>query len=422
MPLLTTSTTIAAPYWTAVASSWPLIRKSPSPERQTTVRSGWSSFAAIAAGIAVPHRAGARRELRPVAAELVEAVRPDREVAGAVRQHRVVRQPLAQVRHHLAQVELAGQRLVARGSPGSRRAPPRAQAARCAPADRAQRGGELRRARRRSAARPRRRGRARPGRRGRGRASGAAAAARAASTAAWRSRRAGCRARGSRRPRARARRAPGPCPIVSTPGVGGRARCRRSPGGGTTPRPARSTPRRTRARRGRPARSSPLRRRRAAAARPRRAARARGRRPSRAGRRLRRPVRRGVGDVRLVGLHVLRQRDHHRPRPAGRRGVERVRDELGDRGGVLDHGHPLRHLAEHARVVELLEGLAAEVPRAAPGRRAGPAASSPGTRCGSPTAAWVAPGAARDEADARAGRSASRRPRPCSPRPPRAGR
>ena len=41
---------MAAPYWTAVASSCPLIRKSPSPLRQTTGRSGRSSFAAIAAG------------------------------------------------------------------------------------------------------------------------------------------------------------------------------------------------------------------------------------------------------------------------------------------------------------------------------------------------------------------------------------
>ena len=36
-------------------------------------------------------------------------------------------------------------------------------------------------------------------------------------------------------------------------------------------------------------------------------------------------------------------------------------DELGDPGGVVHRRHPLRHLAEHARVVELLERLAAEV-------------------------------------------------------------
>ena len=54
MPLLTTSTTIAASYCTAVASSCPVIRKSPSPAIATTSRSGNSSFAATAAGTPYP--------------------------------------------------------------------------------------------------------------------------------------------------------------------------------------------------------------------------------------------------------------------------------------------------------------------------------------------------------------------------------
>src|SRR5207249_4060640 len=51
IPLLTTSTTIDSSSWTAPASSCPLMRKSPSPETQTTVRSGWTTLAAIAAGM-----------------------------------------------------------------------------------------------------------------------------------------------------------------------------------------------------------------------------------------------------------------------------------------------------------------------------------------------------------------------------------
>jgi hypothetical protein len=52
MPLFTSSTTGFAPCCTAVASSWPVIMKSPSPVTATTTRSGWRSFAATAAGSA----------------------------------------------------------------------------------------------------------------------------------------------------------------------------------------------------------------------------------------------------------------------------------------------------------------------------------------------------------------------------------
>ena len=81
---------------------------------------------------AVAHGAARRRELRREAAELVEAVRPDGEVAGAVREDRVLRQPLAQPRHHLAHLHVAGPgrvlharevvgvRLLGLGAPGRR--------------------------------------------------------------------------------------------------------------------------------------------------------------------------------------------------------------------------------------------------------------------------------------------------------------
>jgi hypothetical protein len=42
--------TIGSSYCTAVAKSWPFIRKSPSPAMQTTVRSGYSRLMPIAAG------------------------------------------------------------------------------------------------------------------------------------------------------------------------------------------------------------------------------------------------------------------------------------------------------------------------------------------------------------------------------------
>ena len=50
IPLSTTTTRTGRSYCMAVASSWPLIRKSPSPAKQTTGRSGSIAFAASAAG------------------------------------------------------------------------------------------------------------------------------------------------------------------------------------------------------------------------------------------------------------------------------------------------------------------------------------------------------------------------------------
>ena len=85
------------------------------------------------------------------------------------------------------------------------------------------------------------------------------------------------------------------------------------------------------------------------------------------GRRLHGPVRLCVGYVRLVGLHVLGKRDHDRTRPPGGGGVEGVQEQLRQRGGVVGDRHPLGHLPEHQRVVELLERLPAEMgPRHVP--------------------------------------------------------
>ena len=50
MALSTTITMTASPYCTAVAKSWPVIRKQPSPAKATTVRDGSRRFAPIAAG------------------------------------------------------------------------------------------------------------------------------------------------------------------------------------------------------------------------------------------------------------------------------------------------------------------------------------------------------------------------------------
>ena len=75
------------------------------------------------------------------------------------------------------------------------------------------------------------------------------------------------------------------------------------------------------------------------------------------------------------------QREHDRARAARRTRSERARDVLGNAVGAVDLRDPLRHRPEHAPVVDLLERLALLLVATRPGRRAGSAASSPGTRC-----------------------------------------
>ena len=71
---------------------------------------------------------------------------PDREVAGAAGEHRVVRQPPAQERDHLAEVDVAGQRtaLEARQVVGARSFRPAAPARGIEDAEPPERGRELR--------------------------------------------------------------------------------------------------------------------------------------------------------------------------------------------------------------------------------------------------------------------------------------
>src|SRR5262249_47252939 len=93
MPLSATTMMTGRSYCTAVANSCPVIRKSPSPAKAITVRSGARPFHADRRRHAVAHRAGDRRELAAVAAIAPIAVHPDREVAGAVADHRVGGKP-----------------------------------------------------------------------------------------------------------------------------------------------------------------------------------------------------------------------------------------------------------------------------------------------------------------------------------------
>ena len=72
----------------------------------------------------------------------------------------------------------------------------------------------------------------------------------------------------------------------------------------------------------------------------------------------------GIGRVGLLGEHVLRERQHDGPGPAGERDRERLRHVLGDPVGAVELPRRLRDTAEDLRVVELLPRLApAERPR-----------------------------------------------------------
>jgi len=74
--------------------------------------------------------------------------------------------------------------------------------------------------------------------------------------------------------------------------------------------------------------------------------------------RLRRGERPRVRNLGLACEHVLGQRQHHRPRPAGGRRGEGARQVLGDPVGAVDLGDPFRERGEHPPVIDLLERLA----------------------------------------------------------------
>ncbi len=76
------------------------------------------------------------------------------------------------------------------------------------------------------------------------------------------------------------------------------------------------------------------------------------------GRRAHRLVMRHVGHRGFREQHVLGEREHHRPGPAGHRRVESVAHVLGNALGAVDLRHPLGHRPVHAPVVDLLESLA----------------------------------------------------------------
>ena len=169
---------------------------------------------------AVAHRAAARAQLRRVAVELVVAVRPHAEVAGAVGEDRLGGQALAQRRHHRRHLQRPGQLArLERGCARTRRAPPRAgRRARPRPPV-AARGRRRRRprGRRRSPARSGTRRRSRRGRGARGPGAGSARRGARACSPRSGSRPGARRWPAARRPRGCAWPAPGPCASPAWP-------------------------------------------------------------------------------------------------------------------------------------------------------------------------------------------------------------
>ena len=91
-----------SPYWTAVATSCPFIRKQPSPFHESTSRSAMHGLGRDRRRHAIAHRADVRCELRAKAAVAVQPVQPRRVVAGAVGHDRVVGQPRVEPLHDAA--------------------------------------------------------------------------------------------------------------------------------------------------------------------------------------------------------------------------------------------------------------------------------------------------------------------------------
>ena len=70
---------------------------------------------------------------------------------------------------------------------------------------------------------------------------------------------------------------------------------------------------------------------------------------------------RQVGHLDDVLLHLLGQRDHHRPWPAGHRDIDSMRDNFRNALCLVDLRHPLGERGEHLAVIDLLERIAAGV-------------------------------------------------------------
>ena len=377
MPLLTTSTTIAASYCTAVASSCPVIRKSPSPATQTTTRSGCSELRRHRGRHAVAHRAAVGASCVPVAAERVEAVHQTVKLPAPLVRIASARQALAQVSHHLAPCRASpGARSCTEVGEvvGARAARPSPRTARAVDGGRSvERRGELRRA---GDDRQvglvdaaelvrRRRGRARASARARRLDQRVAGGGHLAQPRADREQQVGLRAR--------AAASAGSMPMPSVARVDaravvdvvlaaergrdrqldalGEARDRRGPPASLQPLPPTISERPLGARRAARAGALDVRR--------------GGRRPAPAGSGSR------VGDVAPRRTeHVLGQREHDRPRPARRsRCGRRARRARGSRSASVDRRAPTSPSAPNMRaVVDLLERLALERAGAAPGR------------------------------------------------------
>ena len=71
--------------------------------------------------------------------------------------------------------------------------------------------------------------------------------------------------------------------------------------------------------------------------------------------------RRTVERCSLALEHILGNRDHHRPRAARGRDVDRARDSLEQLRRIVHLRHPFREVAEGLPVVDLLEGMAPEL-------------------------------------------------------------
>jgi len=104
MPLSTTTITTLAPCCTAVANSWPFIRKQPSPANDTTRRLGAAILGGYRRRHAVAHGAAGRRKLGAKAAILEEAMQEGGVVARSVGDDDVVGQALVQPADHFGDV------------------------------------------------------------------------------------------------------------------------------------------------------------------------------------------------------------------------------------------------------------------------------------------------------------------------------
>ena len=69
----------------------------------------------------------------------------------------------------------------------------------------------------------------------------------------------------------------------------------------------------------------------------------------------------GRADIRHIRhalLHFLTDRDHHRTGAAGHRNIKGMRHQFGDALFIINLRHPFGDGAEHAAIINFLEGFA----------------------------------------------------------------